>query len=237
MADDFYSLYSWVWLVIGIIITIIAEPFLEPFLPSNLRDKTKYWRKKIGKIIHATKIKVELVAKTNDVTDKMLDLENTLENLRKEFVETNYKPVKDQNSLKFDIHVGKKIIKASIIFMPDVVENKEIISQVECRFQHECGYLRFNSDVYELREAQRQIEGIIVNNISTFDNTINLVCELNSLYELTNVLSEAKIGMLTSSIENGKIHVSLGENVLTVTGKEISAEMLSLVRKMITVYF
>ncbi|MDE2588753.1 MAG: hypothetical protein KGL95_03710, partial [Patescibacteria group bacterium] len=95
----------------------------------------------------------------------------------------------------------------------------------------------FNSDVYELREAQKKVEKIVEDNIATFGDTVNLVCELNSLYELTNVLSEAKIGMLTSSIENGKIHVSLGENTLTVTGKEISAEMLSLIRKMITVYF
>ena len=237
MVIEFFTETWWIGLIIGSIIAVFIQLIAYEFLPDRMKDSARYWRRKIGKIIRPRKIKVELVVKTFSVTDKQLDVESTLETLRKEFVGLGYKPAKQNDSLIFDVPVGSNIIHVSLNTMPTISEDKEIIDMIECRFKHECGYRNFNSDVRELREAQMKIAKAIRTHVSDFQEPISLICELNSLYELTGVLADVKIGMMYSNLEQSKTRFELSENKITVYDEDINTDMLSFVKKMVTVYY
>lgn len=237
MVIEFFSETWWIGLFIGSIIAVFIQLFAYEFLPDRMKDSAKYWRRKIGKIIRPRKIKVELVVKTFSVTEKKLDIESTLETLRKEFVDLGYNPAKQHDSLIFDVPVGSNEIHISINTMPTIAEDKEIIDMIECRLKHECGYLHFNNDVRELREAQMKIASAIRTHVSDFQEPFSLICELNSLYELTGVLADVKIGMMYSNLEQSKTKFELSENKITVYDEDINTDMLSFLKKMVTVYY
>jgi len=228
MVIEFFTETWWIGLVIGSAIAVFIQLFAYEFLPDRMKDSAKYWRRKIGKIIRPRKIKVELVLKTFSASEKQLNIENTLETLRKEFVSLRYNPAKLNGSLTFDV---------SINTMPTIAEEKEIIDMIECRFKYECGYRNFNSDVRELREAQIKIVKPIRTHVSDFQQPISLICELNSLYELTGVLADVKIGMMYSNLEQSKTKFELSENKITVYDEDINSDMLNFLKKMITVYY
>lgn len=237
MVIEFFTETWWIGLVIGSAIAVFIQLFAYEFLPDKMKDSAKYWRRKIGKIIRPRKIKVELVLKTFSTSEKQLDIENTLETLRKEFVSLGYNPAKLNGSLTFDVSIGSKTVNVSINTMPTIAEEKEIIDMIECRFKYECGYRNFNSDVRELREAQIKIVKPIRTHVSDFQQPISLICELNSLYELTGVLADVKIGMMYSSLEQSKTKFELSENKITVYDEDINTDMLDFLKKMITVYY
>lgn len=234
---EFFSETWWLGLVIGTVIAVFFQLFLYEFLPDRMKDSARYWRRKIGKIIRPRKIKVELVLKTFSASEKKLDVETTLETLRKEYVRLGFNPAKQNGSLIFDVKIGSNTVIVTINTMPIIAEENEIIDMIECRFKYECGYRNFNSDVRELREAHVKITNPIRKNVSDFQQPISLICELKSLYELTGVLADVKIGMMYSNLEQSNTKFELSENKITVYDDDINSDMLNFLKKMITVYY
>lgn len=237
MADDFFGFPWWIALIVGTVIGAVFQNFIQGILPSNLKEKSKYWRKDLGKRIHSPKINVRLLVKTSVVSVKVLEMENTIAQLEKEFRSEGIVPARQNDSLILNIPVGKQTVKATIDLSAVDIDNKLIVDQIQCTLEQQCDYRKFSSDVYEMREAQKKIQPILRNNISDFTEDVSLMCELKELYELTGILADANIGALRSSIEGDKLHFDLSKNMLTVYGKEINAEMLSLMKKMIAIYF
>ena len=237
MPEDIFSNAWIVGLVIGTIISVVLETILYEFLPDKPKEVLRYWRKKIIKSIRATKINVELVVKTDHLNNQNIDCTKMINDLSKELNNLGFIPSKRDYSLSTDLQVGKSIIHTTMNIIPTITDGNEVVDLVECRLIHECGYIKFDSDVRELREAQLKMESIIRKISNGFQEQISLICHLNSLYELTNVLSDAKIGMLSSSLEEGKVRFDLADNILTIYSKEINAEILSFLRRMVTVYF
>ena len=237
MVIEFFTETWWIGLVIGTIIAVFVQIFVYEFLPDKFKDTAKYWRKKIGKIIHPRKIKVKLIAKTFNVSEKKLDIEKTLETLRKEFVDSEYNPARQHSSLIFSVPIGKNTINVTLNVMPTITEDQEIIDAIECRIANECSYWKFHNDVHELREAQMKIASTLRKHVSDFMDHISLICELKSLYELTGVLADVKMGILYSNLEDGKTKFEISKNKITVYDKDINTELLSFLQKMITVYY
>lgn len=233
--ENFFTLSWWVGLAVGAIIGGIIEIFIYEFLPDQIKETAKYYRRKLGKMIRNKRIDVELIVKTYNVSERKLDIQTTLGTLQSGF--SNYNPATRQDALIFDVLVGREAFHTSVNVIPTIIEDEEVIDAIECRITHECHYNSFASDVRGLREAYIKIEDVIRENTADFMDTISLVCKLNSLYELTGVLSDVNIGTLHSSLDEGKIKFELDRNILTVYSDEINNELLNFMRKMVTVYF
>lgn len=241
MAEEFFGLAWWVGLLIGAGIGAAIGAFLQIFIhelfPLKWKEGTKYWTRKLRKRIRPPEINVRLVVKTRDISHRMFDVHKVLELLETEYRVAGYEPAKQADSLLLKVPVGKNRIGMVIDLSTREIDDALIVDQVQCNVNHHCGYRRFSEDILEMREAQKKIEPVMRKSLGDFMDDISLVCELSELYELTGILSDSQIGTLRSSIEGGKVRFDLSKNILTVYGKDINAEILSLLKKMITIYY
>jgi hypothetical protein len=235
---ELFGIPWWLDIVIGGIIAYLGGMLIEPLLPEQPKERLRYWRKKAAKILRSTKMNVELILKTYDVTEKTLDLQGTIDVLEKAYRSQDFEPArKGDDSLQMDIPIGGNAIHVSIVALPTESEEALRLGQVECHLSRECGYSRLHEDVRELREAQLKLRRVMGDHVSDFREEISLVCNLKSAYELTGVLRDANLGALRSVFEGKGLEFELYEKRLSIYGREINDDILSLMKKMITIYY
>jgi len=234
---DFFGLPWWINIIIGAIIAVIFEHFVVELLPSNVKQRGRYFQKWVHKMLHSEKIDVLLILKTPDISQKSLEVPAVIEALHNGYRNEGYNPAKREESLMFDVPIGKHIINVEIFVGSTEIDDKLIVDQIESHLKQKCSYRHFDRDVHELREAQLKIQKVMREKVSDIIDEISLRCELNSVYELTGVLARNEIGSLQSSTQKGKLRFELFKNVITAYGTDLNTELLSLMRQMITIYY
>ena len=191
------------------------------------------------KIFRPPKLNVKLILKTISIAEKKMPINDTLEMLLREYNKSlPDTPARQHDSLIFPVRIGESNIniQLSFISISDDDEN-EIIDQIMCSLEHLCSYRSFDKHIYEMREAQKKVETVMRKNIVEFTDNVILECKLNELYELTSILEKSSIDTISSTIGTGGTQFDLFKNKLTVFGKEINDEILSLMKQMITIYY
>lgn len=151
----------WLLLIIGGFISAIIQNVFSSILPSKIREKLRYGKKWLAKIFKQTKIKVQVIAKTLDLSNRNLGLEATHENLKQIFVDKNYTVTSNENSLVIRLPYNNKEIESRLIISTTILEGNEIVDQIQWEIQQECSFVKFKEDVYEMREIQTKINSVI----------------------------------------------------------------------------
>lgn len=232
--DQPYALPWWVALIVGALISTIIQNIFSGIVPSKTRNKLNYCKQRLRKLVKNTKIQVNLIAKTSDLSVKNNELKAVIDDLRIKFA--TYGVSVTLNSLIMKIPIGKNTLETKLTISTFNTGSNEIVDQIECTIERECGYRNFENKIYEMREVQKKIGSILRTNYDDFTESLNLSCELKSKCEFIDGLSELKIETFSSKLTNETI-VNLHKNKLTITSKELNEQIMLFVRKIVTLYY
>ena len=222
-------------IVIGVISTIATFILVELFAGPELRFKIKYHKKRLSKIIRNPNIKTILTTKTDDLTDKNLDLNKIRETVKNELKNGGFELEYGGKDLKFILGSGKTKIDAEVMFAIEPMEEKVIISGIDANLTASCGYNKFNGYLLDLTAATERIEECLRRAIKDIKfERRSLTCELKNIYELTGVLSGLELSSLVAKIGN-QYSIDLFEDKIVAYGN-IDQNVASILKKIITVY-
>jgi len=226
--------HEFLYLIVGLVITFIAQHFLFPFFPSSIRDFTTYHKKKLLKQIKQHEVNIELILKTNNYEDDISIDEIT--ELIKKTIQNQFSVSSTNTSLLTKIPIGNNTIELQLIPMHYIDNDEMKFELLECHFTAKCKFSGLGACIRDFREGQRKIEDIIYEiGIPRFKKELSLLCKLKSLHEITTILENTQFESMSAELSNGK-QFEISKDKITIYDQEINDDTISLAEKMIILY-
>ncbi len=240
---DWISITNNIWVFVigvisGVIVAIISTILIE-FIPitSDLRFKTKFFRKKSYKWLTNEEIKSILNIKVKNIEDRKLDIISFKEKIKKQLIMHKIKFFEKENELSFEMLEGKAKISTSLNFALNTItiDDNEIfiVSQLDVGLSTPIKFRNFDGYILDLRQGAEKITEIIRDVVSNIRIEYNLIFQLKNLYELTGVLSKSNLNTL--SIKDENYEIEMFSNQVISYGK-ITQELTSIMKNLIVIY-
>ena len=162
--------------------------FVEPLLPSHMRERMIYMKKFVRKYLSMSDINLELVSKAikNPRSVKTLELsdgfrEKTIEALRSQ----NFHPsINEDLSVRCVIPVGNQSITIIVDFVSEVSEdNGETLyfESIEIRILNTCKLNNLSDGISELYSALNELRIVVQKLDLELKKEFCIVCEINTM--------------------------------------------------------
>ena len=225
-----------IYFILGLIMPVLIQIFLVPFLPPKIRDFARFHQKKFSKIIQQQEISIKLVVKTRKYNGDPITINEITESMKNIF--HKFSVSSTNTSLIILVPVGNDEIKIEIHPMHYVDENSDelMFDSLEFHFVSKCRFSKFETTIRNFIESQKKIQNILHDNsLPRFDERLTLTCRLKSLHEITNILENTHFESINAELETGQ-KFEINANELTIYDKEVSENTVSLAKKMIILY-
>lgn len=227
----------WVAVIVGVILGAFLTPIVAELLPVDLRFHLAYAKKRITKFVHSPQVRAGMIAKSPDITQQTLGAEDVLEKLRLAITSSGHEPRLLNGGIEFPFEVGGTPIEASLRLSVAPKGGKLVVTQLEAQVWGILNYRTFDKSILELTEALHVAEEYLrIFSLRPLEER-SLECKLGSLYELTGLLAEYKVGHMSAALNSG-YRFDLGPDTLTVHWQRvIDRNVLSFVQKLVTFYY
>jgi len=227
---------EFLYFILGLIIPVIIQIFVFPFLPPKIRDFARYYKKKFSKILRQQEVSIELVVKTKKYDGDPITIDKIIESMKKMF--QKFSVSSTNTTLIIKVPVGQDEVDIEIIPMHYVDDDDGILKfkSLECHFASKCRFSKLGTAVMNFTEAQKKIQNILYDkDLPRFDERLSLTCRLKSLHEITTILEDTHFELINAELETGQ-RFEIGTDNITIYDKEISDNTIALAKKMIILY-
>ena len=233
--------------IIEIPLVAIATIFFMDILPNNMKLWIQFQARSFKKGFQKPSIDVTLISKTPDITLKRIDAEELTSRLSEGLGKAGFNVAKNGFDLVSDLVVGEsdtRIRVSPAVSYEETEEEQEdgqvikkehtYISQVQLSLVTKAKFSGLAEHLLELREAQQKVIDSIREIVSFQPNRV-LTCKLNTVNELTGMLSKYNINLLSANYDKTRIDLS-GDKII-ITSESLTAPVVALLRKMIVMYY
>lgn len=227
---------AFLYFVLGLVIPIIIQIFVFPFLPPKIRDFTRYYKKKFFKILRQQEVSIELVVKTKKYVGDPITIDKITESMKKMF--QKYSVSSTNTTLIITIPIGHDDVKIEIIPIHYVDDDDGDLkfNSLECHFTSKCRFSKLGTSIMNFTQAQKKIQNILHDkDLPRFDERLSLTCRLKSLHEITTILENTHFESINAELETGQ-RFEIGTDNITIYDNEISDNTIALAKKMIILY-
>ena len=240
MIDDLLGILTWIG--IGCITATVVRMFVEPLLPSNMRERMIYMKKFVRKYLSMSDINLKLVSKAikNPRSVKTLELsdefrEKTIEALRSQ----NFHPsVNEDLSVRCVIPVGNQSITIIVDFVSEVSEdNGETLyfESIEIRILNTCKLNNLSDGISELYSALNELRIVVQKLDLELKKEFCIVCEINTMPNIKIMLDTLNYDTIHCKTPDGQ-NFELQENKILYYDKTIHRDISSFIKKIIITY-
>ena len=233
--------------VVEIPLVAIATIFFMDILPNNMKLWIQFHARSFKKSFQTPASDVTLISKTPDISLKRIDAEELVSKLSEGLGTAGFNVAKRGLELISNLVVGESDTRIQVspaVSHEETEEEQEdgqvvtkehtYVSQVQISLVTKAKLSGLAEHLLELREAQQKVIDSIRDAVSFQPDRV-LTCKLNSVNELTGMLSKYNINFLSANYDRTRIDLS-GDKIV-ITSESLTAPVVALLRKMIVMYY
>ena len=224
----------------GIVAAIIFQTFVEPYLPSHIRERISYGLKFVRKYLSMSDIKLELVSKTKKTelfTDTLVPFDEFRDKAIQTLESNGYHVVyNDGSSVKVIIIIGDQSITTTIDFVSDVSDDDNLVFEsVEIRVSNTCKLKNFSDCVSELYSARNELQTVVQKLNLELIAEFCIACEIKTMPNVKIMLNTLNYNAIHCETPAGQ-NFELQENKIIYYDRSIHRDMSSFIKKIIVTY-
>jgi hypothetical protein len=209
---------------------------------TEIRCRAEFRKKHFLKTLHNPGIPTILTSKTESLSERELELEETREKIRNELSEKGFKIAQHGEDFWFNLQKDSSKIDVYIKFASSegyedenepLEEKKLVVSEVELALKAECKFKQFEKELLNLTSACNDLEKILRSTVGVELGKKSLACELNSIYRLSGVLAALGMDSISGNFDDG-ISVDISDKKITVY--DTGSNAASKIKEMFTMY-